>query len=125
MQFPASRVLDKISMFVKSYDITDYQIKHLNEMFDNDYITFGNFEIKAYKCISPSLYFLSISFINEKNPTSSYKVKFQDSNSFLLKISTDENKYEIYTDNPCITNEKTFLIKEMADEIAKYIRTRM
>ncbi len=119
------KILDRISMIVKSYDITDYQIRHLNAMFDNDYITFGNYKIKAYKCINETLYFLSISFISKTDYYFIPNLKFKDSNSFLLKISPKENKYDIYTDNPCTTNEKVFLVKEMADEIAKYIRTRM
>jgi hypothetical protein len=120
------KILDKISMFVKSYNITVYESENLNAMFDNDEITFGNYKIRAYKCINPTLYFLSISFNNvQTSPFLFNNLKFKDSNSFLLKISVDENKYDIYTDNPCTTNEKMFLVKEMADEIAKYIRTRM
>jgi len=120
-------ILDNVSMYVKGYEITEYEYDNLNRIFFNDNLIIGNYWVKAFRCIDPLLFYMAISY-DDSIPLTRFPSRnfnFKESNDFLLKINKEKNLLEVYTDSTCATNEKTFLIKDIANEIAKYIKTRM
>lgn len=121
-------LINDIPLFVKRYNITIEECNKLKFIFNRSDFFIGKFVVKVSKQINPNLYYLAISYKDVFNenvwPSIIYdfEIKYNETNDFLLKVFFDRNLIEIYTDNPCTTNETTFLVKDIADEIIKYIK---